>query len=117
MNTKLSSATAALALVATLSVAAPGLAASATPSVPSAVVRYSDLDLSTSEGIHILYERIQVAAWHLCQQTVPVQHSPAAIEILKCREALMDAAVGQLNKPALTALHKGNKPHDITASR
>jgi len=117
MNTKLSSAIGVFALVATLGVGAPGFAAGATSAVPSAVVRYSDLDLSTSAGIHILYERIQIAAWQLCQQIVPVQHSPGVIEILKCRQALMDAAVGQVNKPALTALHTGNKPRGITASR
>ena len=117
MNTKLSSTIGAFALVATLGLGAPGFAASATSTVPNAVVRYSDLDLTTSEGNHILYERIQNAAWQVCRQIVPVQHFPGAIEILKCRQTLMDVAVGQVNKPALTALHTGNKPRDITASR
>ena len=117
MNTKLSSAIAAFALVTTLGLGAPGFAASATLAVPSAVVRYRDLDLSTSAGIHILYERIQNAAWQVCRQIVPAQHFPGAIEILKCRQTLMDVAIGQVNKPALTVLHTGNKPRDITASR
>ncbi|HTT00443.1 MAG TPA: UrcA family protein, partial [Steroidobacteraceae bacterium] len=102
---------------ATLGLGAPGFAESPTPVVPSAVVSYSDLDLSTSAGIHTLYERIRIAAWQVCRQSVPVRHGPGAIEILKCRDTLTDVAVGRVNKPALTALHTGKKPREITASR
>jgi UrcA family protein len=116
MTTKLNSAIGAFALLATFGLGAPAFAQSRTPPVPSATVGYRDLDLSSPAGIHTLYERIQHAAWRVCQQTVAVQHGPGTIEILKCREAVVDATVRQLNKPALTALHAGRKSGDVTAS-
>ena len=120
MNTKLNS-------FFTVSACAVALLASAalfaqTPSdtdkaQPAKVVRYSDLDLSSSVGIHTLYQRIQDAAWRVCLDVVPPHNGQGGIENIKCRQTLIDVAVAQVNKPALTALHAGKSSDSRTARR
>jgi UrcA family protein len=61
--------------------------------------------------------RIQNAAWRVCGQIVPAQNAASDLENVKCRQTLVDVAVGEVNKPALAALHTGRKPSDMTASR
>jgi UrcA family protein len=118
MNTKLNTTFSAVTLVATLAFGSPANAQSpSAATAPSSIVRYGDLDLSTSAGIRTLYGRIQDAAWRVCQQIEPPQNGPSGIENVKCRQTLVDVAVGEVNKPALTALHTGKKPSGVTASR
>src|ERR1700676_2816045 len=60
---------AGIAVIAACIVAAAAAAAdAATPSadVPSITVRYADLDLTTEQGAHNLYRRIQSAARFVC---------------------------------------------------
>jgi len=84
--------------------------------VPSRTVNFADLDLSTSSGAKVLYTRIQNAASSVCHELVPPQNGPSAIENGKCRATLIDAAVRDVNRPELTALHQG-RSRSMTASR
>ena len=119
MISRLTTTYCAVALLIALSHSVPGLAQSpksVAPS-PSSTVRYGDLDLADAAGIHTLYVRIQNAAWRVCGQIVPAQNGPSDIENVRCRQTLVDAAVAEVNRPALTALHTHKKPSDRTASR
>jgi UrcA family protein len=115
MNVKTKITLCALASFVTLGTSVPGFAYSPNDAgTASAVVRYHDLDLSSSAGIRTLYGRIQNAAWRVCLQVVP---SWNGIENTKCRQTAVDEAVAKVNKPALTAMHEGKKPSEKTASR
>lgn len=120
MNAKLSSASLATTLLATLVLCGPShaqAAAQANNSAPSQVVRYSDLDLSTRTGVRTLYQRIRRAAWQVCNQMAPVHNAASGIENSQCRQTLVDDAVGQVHNSALTALHTGKQVAALTASR
>ena len=74
------------------------------------IVRGHDLDLTKSEDIQLLYERIRSAARSLCQ----VEHSaPWDIKRIRhqreCFEHSVDRAVARTNEPALTALHRAEE--------
>ncbi len=117
MNTKLSSALLAAALATAFALSGTAYAQTASDAAsasPSKVVSYSDLDLSSPAGIRTLYGRIQNAAWRVCLQIIPV-HS--GIETTKCRDTLVQAAVEQVNTPALTAMHTGKSSDNRTARR
>jgi UrcA family protein len=113
MNTKLNTAFRAVALVGTLGLFSSGYAQSSS-AAPSTVVRFADLDLSSPAGVRALYGRIQNAAWHVCLQN---ESTASGIENVRCRQSAVDAAVGKVNRPALTALNAGKKPSDMTARR
>jgi UrcA family protein len=74
--------------------------------VPSAHVRYGDLNLETATGLNTLYKRIVVAAYEVCQ---PFGHDgndnadPLAVQ--QCREKIIAAAVTKIDKPALYAVY------------
>ncbi len=77
--------------------------AASTDAVPTIVVRYGDLDLSTPEGTSALYQRISVAARQVC----PFDYSRAVSQIGKaraCREAAIERAVNAVNNPQLVAM-------------
>jgi UrcA family protein len=82
---------------------------------PVETVRYSDLDLSTPVGVRTLYKRIDNAAWKVCRQMFPVANGPSGIANSNCRAALVDAAVKDVNRPTLTALH--TKRNDAVTAR
>jgi UrcA family protein len=78
-------------------------AATSDDAVPTVVVRYGDLDLSTTEGAAVLYQRISVAARQVC----PPEYSRAVSQIGKnraCREAAIERAVNAVNNPRLAAM-------------
>jgi UrcA family protein len=83
-------------------------------SPPSRVVHYADLDLSTDDGAHILYRRIKDAAWQVCRDALD---EPAGIPNAKCWRAAVQAAVEKVNRPALTAVYRGEQPSALTAHR
>jgi UrcA family protein len=68
-------------LVGCLLAGSLGVAQAATPAddVPTVVVSYGDLDLSTTDGANVLYKRISVAAHKVC----PFEESDA--NPLACR--------------------------------
>lgn len=105
----------ALLASVTLAALAAGTASAKTPgthSTASVVVRYHDLDLSTEGGIHTLYGRIQTAAWRVCRQLQYVR-----IEGVRCHTTVTEAAVKDVNLPALSALLSGKHATELTVQR
>lgn len=99
-------------LLGCLLVGSAGAAQAATPTdaVPTVVVSYADLDLSTSEGANVLYQRISVAAREVC----PVQITKVVGQVGKgraCLEAAIERAVNAVNNPQLAALRSEHVKH------
>jgi UrcA family protein len=65
-------------------------------------VRYSDLDLNRTEGVKILYHRLQHAAQSVC---TPNQNRNLATKARfdSCIQTNMQAAVAKIDRPLLTA--------------
>ena len=105
----------ALALITTLVLGAPAIAASSEPiGKDDGVVvqlKITDADLHTPEGAKSLAWRIRVAATRLCggEQAMIV----AGEDRLQCREAAIDRAIRDLNSP-LVADALGRAP--VTSS-
>jgi UrcA family protein len=72
--------------------------------VAQRVVRYSELDLGTSEGARRLYLRIRASAEAVCRP-----QDGAALErklhYAACRKVTIDRAVQELDAPLVTAQH------------
>jgi UrcA family protein len=92
-------------LVGCLFAGAAGAAQAAVPAdtAPSVVVRYGDLDLSTTEGVRALYQRISVAAREVCPYEDSKQLSLVALNH-NCREAAIERAVASVHNTQLAAL-------------
>ena len=72
--------------------------------VPKIVVSLAGLEMSTPKGAELGYSRIRSAAKIVCrmdQSRVPQQIARARA----CFRTAMDDAVGQANRPVLSALH------------
>ena len=75
--------------------------------VPTKTVRFSDLDITKSDGAKVLYSRIRAAARDVCELsngTDPILR--AAIK--GCIEKAVDKAVKDVNAPMLTYLRFGS---------
>jgi UrcA family protein len=95
------------AVSASFAVSAPLLADTrATAQNISETVQYSDLNLSTRQGVQTLYVRLQTVAWHVCEQ-LGAGSGPDGIASAMCRRGLVQAAVRKVNNPSLTALSDG----------
>jgi UrcA family protein len=119
MNTLLKVASVTTALVTAVALSAPSFAAApveGAPGAPSQIVHFADLDLATATGVRTLYGRTWSAAWRVCLIVEPASAS-SDIENMKCRQTLVDAAVEQVNWPALTALHTGKSVPRLEARR
>ena len=71
--------------------------------VPHVVVSYGDLDLSSSEGVRELYQRIASAATRVC----PYADSRELAQTMvyrSCRDAAISRAVREVKSPQLAAL-------------
>ncbi len=83
-----------------------GVAQAATPAdeeVPTVVVAYGDLDLSTTDGASALYQRIAVAAHKVC----PFEDSVHPLQVAmnnSCRSAAIARAVSTVNNAKLAAV-------------
>jgi UrcA family protein len=89
------------ALCATLSTAARA------EDVPSKIVRFSDLDISTSDGAKTLYNRIYAAARDVCEKSTGTD--PILRGAFKgCVDTAIDKAVKNVNAPMLTQLRFGS---------
>lgn len=73
----------------------------------SSVVQYSDLDLSKPAGVRTLYLRIKDTATELCGPA-NVHGFPAFLEYRACVRKAVDDAVGVVNRPMLSDLHRTN---------
>jgi UrcA family protein len=71
--------------------------------VPTVVVSYGDLDLSTAAGAHTLYRRISAAAEQVCPFSDARELARAAM-YHACRDAAIARAVKAVNSPQLAAL-------------
>jgi UrcA family protein len=101
-------------LIATLTGALwlTGAAASALaeppPVVKTATVHFADLNLESPEGAHALYSRIRSAAADLCGEQFSLWDGDRLREWKDCYRATIERAVVQLNRPALTAVHRNS---------
>ena len=74
--------------------------------VPSKVVKFNDLDITTPDGAQVLYKRIRAAARDVCELstgTDPILR----IAIKGCIDKAVDKAVKDVNAPMLTYLRFG----------
>jgi UrcA family protein len=74
---------------------------------PSKTVRFSDLDITKSDGAKVLYGRIRAAARSVCESstgTDPILR----VAIKACIEKAVDKAVKDVNAPMLTRLRFGS---------
>jgi len=95
----------------------PAVAGDAATDVATQVVRYGDLNLADPDGAKTLYSRLKKAARHVCFDTSGADAGlPGLIAQSRCVDAALDTAVKDVNKPLLTALHRGT-PGALTASR
>jgi UrcA family protein len=69
-------------------------------------VRFQPSELSTADGAHGVYNRINTAAWHVCSDMFEANTTPDALQRLQCIDTLVDAAVKDVNSPRLTAVHE-----------
>ncbi|MDP9012702.1 MAG: UrcA family protein [Pseudomonadota bacterium] len=74
---------------------------------PSKTVRFSDLDITKSDGAKVLYSRIRAAARNVCELhtgTDAIQR----LAIKACIDKAVDKAVKDVNAPMLTYLRFGS---------
>jgi UrcA family protein len=104
---------AGLAMIAgCLAVAAAGTATAATPppDVPSVVVRYADLDISTPQGASSLYRRIAIAARKVCP-VADISELGRFMEARACQEQAIARAVQAVSNPQLAAVYAAHGRH------
>jgi UrcA family protein len=84
--------------------------------VPKQTVKFQDLNIGSSDGAAALYQRVHVAAQHVCfagwdKNPVKVERAEACASEAEAR------AVNQLNVPELTAYYQMQTNRDsLTAS-
>jgi UrcA family protein len=97
-----------LALLALGSLAgalAVGTANAASPDeVPSTVVKYGDLNLSSDLGVQVLYRRIVRAAGIVCPDA-SIRSLSARVKIQECRNEAVARAIRQIDNSQLAALY------------
>jgi UrcA family protein len=86
--------------------------------VRSETVKFSDLNVNTSQGVQALYGRIHAAAWHVCSTTSadPLYQ----IGTRSCAKNAEAKAIEGLNLPQLTAFYRtqtGNQAQPLSANR
>jgi UrcA family protein len=86
--------------------------------VRSETVKFSDLNVNTSEGVQALYGRIHTAAWHVCltTSTDPIYQFQAR----DCARKAEAKAVETVNLPQLTAFYRkktGDRTQPLSANR
>jgi UrcA family protein len=75
--------------------------------VPSKVVKFSDLDITTPNGAKVLYQRIRAAAQDVCDVSIggdPIMRVGTKV----CIDKAIDSAVKRVNAPMLTYLRFGS---------
>jgi UrcA family protein len=111
-----------VAIVVSLSNSAAVVAGPVTVSdegIPTIKVDYSGMDLSTSAGATLLYHQLKNAAAQVCRSLESRVLSLQARRQI-CYKNALSAAVGQVNRPLVTALYQGQSPGvspTIVASR
>jgi UrcA family protein len=89
--------------------------------VPKAIVKYADLDISTSQGAATLFGRIRAASAGVCS---PLAHGDflTTFRWEQCVKQATAGAVAKVNEPTLSAIYaaKYGMPHTaniLTADR
>jgi UrcA family protein len=78
--------------------------------VPTATVRYADLDLNTHNGVKQLYRRIQIAAIEVCRSTEPLGSLLASEAHQACLHNAIGGAVRSVAAPTLTQYYRERDP-------
>jgi UrcA family protein len=99
------------ALACALVLIAPRAAqAQSATAVPTATVRYADLDLNTGNGVKQLYRRIQIAAIEVCRSTEPLGSLLASEAHQACLHNAIGGAVRSVGSPTLTRYYRERDP-------
>jgi UrcA family protein len=86
--------------------------------VRSETVKFSDLNVSTSQGVQELYGRIHAAAWRVCATTSGDPFSQMGQR--GCAKKAEGKAIDSLNLPQLTAFYRaktGDHSQPLSANR
>jgi UrcA family protein len=107
-----------LALVAS-SLCAAAVSAATTAQVedalPKRVVKYADLDISSTEGAAVLYGRINRAAREVCEPA-DAQTLDFPIPRHRCADQAVERAVTQVSSPALARYYHAKTGRTISAT-
>src|SRR5512145_862118 len=68
-------------------------------------VRYSDLDLTSPEGMQTLYGRLKGAARDACGGIIGVRDLRQILAYHECYDSALNEAVTEVGNPSLHALH------------
>jgi UrcA family protein len=69
-------------------------------------VSYADLNIESAAGVKSLYGRLRFAAQRVCAPLDDGRGIPGNFRYQNCYKTALDSAVGQINKPVLTAMHQ-----------
>ena len=72
--------------------------------VPHKVVSFRDLNLSSPEGVAVLYRRINSAAQEVCGS--PDRYDLSQLKLQICVKDAVSRAIAQVNNPMLTSLYQ-----------
>jgi UrcA family protein len=110
MNTLTSKSLATLTLTALTSLSLQVIAAEPTPNPAdgsSIKVSFHNLDFDNSNAVAGLYRRIQTSARLVCIDSTSPWDASRQETFERCYTAVVEKAVGQVNRPQLTALYRG----------
>jgi UrcA family protein len=93
-------------------IAAASIASAATPpaDIPSMVVRYADLSITTEQGASSLYRRIAAAARHVCPDA-DIRDLYRLAQIRSCQHEAIVRAVQTVSSPRLVAVYAAHAKH------
>jgi len=91
----------------TLGIVSTNALAASAEAVRGITVSYSELDLSKSVGAKVLYKRIQLAAFEVCNEFVG-PFSELRTKASGCYRNAVANAVAQVNSAQLTAQHRAH---------
>jgi UrcA family protein len=102
-------------LLAVLAVSLSAIAAAAqfADQAPSQIVRFADLDISSSEGVTMLYRRIRSAARTVCEP-VDARTLEAKIPRHGCEDQAVERAVAQVNAVSLDRYYNSRTGRTIS---
>ena len=93
------------AIVSALALSFASVSSAGVPAtLPQAVVRLSDLDVSTSSGAVLAYDRIHSAAVDVCSRMYNFAPSFADLQRAACMHKVIADAVTRVNRPQLSAV-------------
>ena len=114
MNTRTNKSLATLTLTVLTSLSLQVIAAEPAPNpadYPSVKISFHNLDFDNPKAVAALYRRIQTSARIVCMDGSSPWDASRQETLERCYTAAVETAVGQVNRPQLTALHRGeSKP-------